>query len=140
MLNSVDDTTIFYCKDKVKGNKMEKNTKILWISRHILGKEQLADLKRIYGEDITVDNYNDTVKDISDIAPLVDAYDVFAAVLPLDLMAEMLLIAGGKPVIRSVCRRTLIKHAEDMEHEAEAVFKHVHWQQIKALRLETVDL
>ena len=70
----------------------------------------------------------------------VHSYDVFAVVLPLDLMAEMLLIAGGKPVIRSVCRRTLIKHAEDREHEAEAVFEHVHWQQIKALRLETVDL
>lgn len=56
---------------------MEKTTKILWLSRHQLTAEQLADLKRIYGE-ISIKSFDQTVSSWKDVVEVGKDCDVLA--------------------------------------------------------------
>ena len=76
--------------------------KVLWISRHCMTKEQIDDLKRITGEEIDIIPWKETLYSLIEIKPLIEEADLIAAVLPLDLLAELLKISDGKMVLLSL--------------------------------------
>ena len=55
--------------------------RILWISRHVMTKEQLEGLARLYGE-FEVEIYAGTVESMGQLKEQVENCDVVAAVLP----------------------------------------------------------
>lgn len=112
-------------------------TNILWISRHALSTEQLDDLRRIYGE-IAITQHADNVARVADLRGEIDAADVIAAVLPVNLLADLLRAAGGKPVIRARMRRTLVPATDGGEPTAVMAFEA--WEQVLRVEVETVDL
>lgn len=112
-------------------------TNILWISRHALSTEQLDDLRRIYGE-IAVTQHADNVARVANLHSEIAAADVIAAVLPINLLADLLRAAGDKPVIRARMRRTLVPATEG--GEPTAVMHHEAWEQVLRVEVETVDL
>jgi len=82
---------------------------VLWVSRHEMTPQQLADL---------------------------ETADAVAAVLPVDLLAELLDIAGQKPVllassVREVTGRTIL--LPDGRRENEVRFVHCGWRQLLCL-------
>lgn len=73
--------------------------KVLWISRHEMTQEQRSDLDRITGgAELLL--WKETVTDIAKLLPLLQQADAVAAVLPPELLAELLALAGDKPVLR----------------------------------------
>lgn len=113
---------------------------VLWISRHEMTEAQLADLERIMGEDVRLSPWRDTVRDVSVLAPAVEEADAVAAVLPLELMARLLRLTGGKPLLQAVSRRlpTGRTHLTPQgNREPEFAFVHDCWQQVLRLELET---
>ena len=82
----------------------------------------------------------DTVRDLSVLEPLIRQADIVAAVLPLELMAGLIKLTGEKPLIRSVAGRVPTGrtcHAPDGRAEREFAFRHLAWQQIEKLEIET---
>ncbi len=82
---------------------MENSKKVLWFSRHNMSTEQLTDLKRILGENITVEKLvvekltnvhvpfvNTNGNEFIPLKHLVNMYDEFAAVLPIGLQQQIL--------------------------------------------------
>lgn len=100
--------------------------KILWVSRHILTDEQLNDLKRIYGE-FELETLDETITNIDHI--LLHDADVYAVVLPIDLIAE-LKNKTNKEIIRPVSERVKISNEKNTNGETEYKFKHKAWQRI----------
>lgn len=111
---------------------------ILWISRHALSTEQLDDLCRIYGGEIAITPHADNVARVADLRDEIGAADVIAAVLPVNLLADLLRAAGDKPVIRARMRRTLEPSPDG--GEPTAVMHHEAWEQVLRVEVETVDL
>ena len=110
---------------------------ILWISRHPLTSDQIDDLRRIYGE-VAISQHGQQVARIADIKDEISAADVIAAVLPLNLLADLLRAAGDKPVIRARMRRTWAPAPDGSEPVA--MFEHEAWEQVLRVEVETVDL
>ncbi len=110
--------------------------KVLWVSRHEMTTAQKADLDRIMGGAVLVP-MQETVRDIDVLRPLVAEVDAVAAVLPPELLADLLAIADGKPVLRAVSGRQATGQTvtlQDGRHEPEFAFVHVCWEQV--LRVE----
>ncbi len=110
---------------------------VLWISRHEMAMAQLADLERVMGGPVRLLLWRDTVYTLAPLAPLLAECDAVAAVLPPELLRELLRMAGEKPVLRAVSGRrptdrTLV--LPDGRQEPEFAFVHQGWEQI--LRLE----
>ena len=79
--------------------------KVLCVSRHLLGEDQLADLHRIYG-DVVVVQFADTVESAKQLVEVGKDCDIFAVVLPPALLADLISPSiNQKPVIRSVMER-----------------------------------
>lgn len=113
--------------------------KILWVSRHQLNNEQLADLFRIYG-DVEIVNFQDTVKSAKQLVEVGEDCEVFAVVLPPALLADLINI-NQKPVIRSVMERvptgTMIANPVTGKEEMEMAMHFVAWEQVDELRIVT---
>ncbi|MCR5826273.1 MAG: hypothetical protein K6G54_06885 [Oscillospiraceae bacterium] len=110
--------------------------KVLWVSRHEMTAAQKADLDRVMGGAELVP-MRETVRDIAVLRPLLAGVDAVAAVLPPELLAELLSIADGKPVLRAVSGRDptgRILTLQDGRREPEFAFIHVCWEQV--LRIE----
>lgn len=76
-------------------------TKVLWISRHNMTPDQVADLERIYGT-IEVTQVTETVTDIrGQLGAAIEAADVVAVVLPIGMLPDVLRLAGNRPVIQA---------------------------------------
>ena len=110
---------------------------VLWISRHDMTAAQFSDLERVMGEPVRLLPWRDTVDTLSPLAPALAECDAVAAVLPPELLHELLRIAGKKPVLRASSGRkptgrTLI--LSDGRQEPEFAYVHQGWEQI--LRLE----
>lgn len=110
---------------------------VLWISRHEMTTAQLADLERVMGGPVRLLSWRDTVYTLTPLAPMLSACDAVAAVLPPELLRDLLHMAGRKPVLRAVSERrptgrTVI--LPDGRQEPEFAFVHQGWEQI--LRLE----
>ena len=113
---------------------------VLWISRHEMTEAQLADLERIMGEDVRLCPWRDTVRDVSALAPAMAEADAVAAVLPLELMARLLRLTGGKPLLQAVSRRLptgKLRATPEGGSEPEFAFVHDCWQQVLRLEIET---
>ena len=114
--------------------------RVLWISRHEMTPEQRADLERALGDSVALSVWADTVEDLSALRPALDAADAVAAVLPVNLLAELLDLAGEKMVLRSVSRRVdegRFRTLPDGRTEREFSYVHLYWEQVLRLRLET---
>ena len=103
-------------------------------------EEQKADLLRIYGE-IELVQHDDTVSDISAIISF--AADVYAVVLPIDLIAELKKNTSAEviqPVSgREKTDRSMINNATG-KAETEYIYKHLYWQRINKCEIETERL
>ena len=113
--------------------------KILWISRHSMSTGQLADLGRVMGGTVSLIPWQKTLEDPKELLPELEACDAVAAVLPPELLAKLLKLAQGKPVLRSVSQRlptgrTVLSPAGLPEPEFS--FVHLGWEQV--LRVEIV--
>lgn len=106
--------------------------KVLWISRHEMTQEQRSDLDRITGgAELLL--WKETVTDIAKLLPLLQQADAVAAVLPPELLAELLALAGDKPVLRAVSERKAtgrFRTLPDGRREQEFVYVHGIWEQL----------
>lgn len=107
--------------------------RVLWISRHLLDERQLAGLKRFCGGTVDLRCWKDNVEDPAALADAVADADVIAAVLPIHLLAGLMELAGDRPVLVPVARRTLIPSADG---EPVVRFAHGGWQRIRRLEME----
>ena len=114
--------------------------KVLWISRHTMTEEQLADLERAIGGRAELTPWKETVRDVGALAEGIAAADVIAAVLPPELMQELLAAAGGKPVLRAVSGRRATGRVlclADGRREEEFAFVHLYWEEILSIEIKT---
>ena len=116
---------------------------VLWISRHAMTEPQLRDLARVLGvlgDAVQVLPYTQTVKQADVLRPLIEQADAIAAVLPVELLAELVTLADERPVLQSVAGRRFTGrtlHLADGQTEPEIAFEHLYWQQIVKLKLQT---
>lgn len=113
---------------------------ILWISRHDMTREQTADMERIVGGPFRLLRWTDTVRDVSELEPLVRQADIVAAVLPLEMMSRLADMTAGAPLLQSVAERTptgRIYTTSDGRNEREFAFRHRAWQQIEKIEVKT---
>ena len=113
--------------------------KVLWISRHEMTQEQRSDLDRITGgAELLL--WKETVTDIAKLLPLLQQADAVAAVLPPELLAELLALAGDKPVLRAVSERRAtgcIRTLPDGRREQEFAYVHAGWEQLLRMDVRT---
>ena len=116
---------------------------VLWISRHNMTPDQLDDLVRIMNGPVCLRPWRDTVTDVAALAPAVREADAVAAVLPPELLANLLRLAEGKPVFTAVSER--VPTGQTVEGpsgypEPEFAFVHRCWRQLLRLEIETRTL
>lgn len=122
-------------------NDREKT--VFWISRHTMTPEQLADLERIMGGPVRLLVWADTVGSMEDLRPQLEQADAVAAVLPLEKLAQLLEMAGDKPVLQAISRRVPTGRTiqlPDGRTEQEFAFVHEGWQQLLEVRVRTKRL
>jgi len=113
---------------------------VLWVSRHEMTPDQRADLERIMGGPVELICWRDTVREASELVPALKQADAAAVVLPLELLAELLPLAGEKPVLQAVSGRVPTGRTvstPDGRQEPEFAFVHRGWRQVVRLELET---
>ena len=114
--------------------------RVLWVSRHQMTGEQFADLERIMGGPVELIPWRDTVRDVTELVPALAQADAAAVVLPLELLGQLLPLAGEKPVLQAVSARQATGRtvtAPDGQQEPEFAFVHQGWRQVLRLELET---
>lgn len=104
--------------------------KIMWFSRHMMTGEQISDLRRIYGEEIEINQVNRTVNRANEVRQEIESSDIIAVVAPLPLQKEFLELAGEKPVI--FCKNERIVDPAD---NSKVTFSHGGW-----FRIERIDV
>ena len=117
--------------------------RVLWISRHQMTPAQRADLERVLGDAVELRPWKDTVSDLKALAPAVEAADVVAAVLPVELLCGLMQLSGGRPVLQAQSDRVPTGRTltlPDGRQEPEFAFVHRGWRQILQLKLKTRDL
>ena len=117
--------------------------RVLWVSRHRMTPEQRADLERVMGGPVELACWRDTVRDVRQLSPALDQADAAAVVLPLELLGQLLPLAGSKPVLQAVSARRATGRtvtAPDGQEEPEFAFVHQGWRQVLRLDLETKPL
>ena len=118
---------------------------ILWISRHTMTQEQENDLKRIYGEDIKIKQYDNTVNSVNEIVTIGEDCDIFAVVLPPTIIMDLVNPRNNtKPVIRSCMSRietgnmTVNRATGIEEKEYRMIFEA--WEQVNKFIVDTTRL
>ena len=113
--------------------------KVLWISRHEMTPEQRSDLDRITGgAELLL--WKETVTDIAKLLPLLQQADAVAAVLPPELLAELLALAVDKPVLCAVSERKATGRFHtlpDGRREQEFAYVHGGWEQLLRMDVRT---
>lgn len=104
-------------------------TNVLWFSRHEMTAEQLEALKSVCGE-VCINQINRTIKSAYELADEIAAADVVAIVAPINLQAQFLRLAGDKPVIYAVNRRTF-------DENGKVAFNFERWEQIDKIEVVT---
>ncbi len=98
--------------------------------------DQLSDLRNCLGETFEIVQWRNTVSDLHDLEPLVSTCDIIAAVLPPALLAQLVKMAGDKPVIQSVSGRRptgQLRTLPNGSQEEEFEFVHLRWEVIEVL-------
>lgn len=117
--------------------------KILWISRHYMTREQFSDLERVVGERIELICLDKTLNNMDDLKPYIKQAEVIAAVLPIELYAELLPLAGEKPVLKAISARIPLGSSSILQNgmeEKQYEFSHVCWEQILKCEIITERL
>lgn len=114
---------------------------VLWFSRHNMTDDQLADLKRIFGEHITVHHVTANAASFKDVLEAGKDDDVLAVVLPPALLADITNPRNNtKPVIRAIANRVAtgkqVVNPATGKLEDEFKFVHAGWEKI--LKIEVV--
>ena len=112
---------------------------VLWISRHTMTPDQLAELERGLGGPAELIPWRETVEDPAQLLPSIRRADAVAAVLPLEVMARLLPLVGERPLLVARSGRIptgRILTLPDGRQEAEFAFVHRGWQRL--LRAEVV--
>ena len=114
--------------------------KVLWLSRHTMTEEQMADLTRIYGE-IKVKTFDKTVSGWKDVVEAGADCDILAVVLPPAILADLTNPRNNaKPVIRAKANRVptgkIIINPATGKEEAEYRFEHAGWERV--IKVEVV--
>lgn len=121
-------------------NATANTTKVLWFSRHNMTEDQLADLRRIFGE-VQINHVTTNAATVDDILEAGKKDDVLAVVLPPALLAQLTNPRiNQKPVIRAIANRQptgkkIINPATGKE-EDEFMFVHDGWE--KVIKVEVV--
>lgn len=113
---------------------------VLWVSRHEMTEPQREDLERVMGDTVRLLTYPETVRAVEVLVPLLERADAVAAVLPVELLAALVSLAGKRPVLQAVSGRRFTGRTvtlPDGRTEPETAFEHLYWQQIVKLELET---
>lgn len=118
---------------------------ILWLSRHTMTDVQLSDLKRIYGDDIAIKQYDKTVSSYKDVLEAGAGCDILAVVLPPSILADLVNPRNNtKPVIRAVANRVetgnMITNPANGSQEKEFKFEHDHWEKVIKIVVEVEKL
>lgn len=117
--------------------------KALWISRHTMTPDQLSDLERVLNDSVEVAQFTETVKNTNDLKPFVDDADVICAVLPIDKLAELMDICGGKPVLQAKSKRVPTGKevvSPNGTKEKEFAFVHDGWRRMLEVKIRYEDL
>jgi hypothetical protein len=91
------------------------------------------------GGEVQLLPWRDTVADVGVLQPILLRSDAAAVVLPPELLAKLLPLAKGKPVLQAVSGRQPTGHTitlPDGRQEPEFAFVHRCWQQV--LRMDVV--
>ena len=112
---------------------MQRKKHVLWISRHPLDAAQREELEALCGGSICLCWWRENVEQIRALRDAVAGADVIAAVLPMHLMAELMPLAGDRPVLISRARRELVDGGGE---EAAVRFTHGGWQRVRRLEVE----
>ena len=119
---------------------MVQTKKVLWISRRPLSQELRVDLERALCAPVQVVPWTGTVEDMEDLRPALDQADAVAAVLPMEKLAQLLRMAGPKPVLQARGERVPTgrwRTAPGGGKEPEFAFVHRGWQQILDIQVKT---
>lgn len=114
--------------------------RVLWVSRHEMTRDQRADLERALGGPVELIPWRDTVADAAQLLPALEGTDAAAVVLPVELLAQLLPLAGERPVLTAASGREAtgrVHTLPDGRREPEFAFVHRGWRQILRLELET---
>lgn len=122
------------------GKKLAGQTRILWLSRHDLTPDQMEGLKKIYGQDLTVDHWKDHIDTIDDILPSIEKADAVAAVLPMELLADLVKVCrtSGKDVLVAKAKWAPVPNPDG--GEPKFAFIHDGWQRVGRLELELAPM
>ena len=113
--------------------------KLLWVSRHYMTDEQLASLRKHFG-DIEIVQFEKTVNNIEEI--ISDDIDVYAVVFPTNMLSELYSrIKGQARIITPTAERTFtgnyIENPSTGRREKEYAFRHKYWLEYKKIEIET---
>lgn len=114
---------------------------VLWFSRHNMTTEQIDDLKRIFGSDITINHVSANAASWRDVVEAGANDDVLAVVLPPALLADLTNPRNNqKPVIRAIANRVptgkQVVNPATGKLEDEFKFVHAGWERV--LKIEVV--
>ena len=80
--------------------------RILWFSRHNMTNDQMADLQRIFGDDLIVHHVTANASSFRDVLEAGRDDDILAVVLPPAMLADLTNPRNNqKPVIRAIANR-----------------------------------
>ncbi len=113
--------------------------KLLWVSRHYMTEEQLASIKKHFGN-IEIVQFEKTVKNIEEI--ISDDIDVYAVVFPTDKLSELYSKVKGKariitPVAERIFTGNYITNPSTSFKEKEYAFRHKYWLEYKKIEIKT---
>lgn len=124
--------------------------KVLWLSRHDMTSEQLAALGDVEVTKFNVGNlpnvhvpfsgYVDNSEELTELPPfkvLLQDFDVLAVVLPINLEAQVLGVAGDRPMIKAINNRSVVKATDGGEDRV--VFTFDSWKRVKSIEVVMVD-
>ena len=106
--------------------------KVFWFSRHAMTPEQLAALGNV-----TIKQCNRTITNAFEVAEEAADCDILAIVAPINIQAQFLKIANGRPVIMAVSDRVLIPDPDGGESKVQFVFRK--WEQLDKIEVVKHD-
>ena len=114
---------------------------VLWFSRHNMTEDQIDDLKRIFGSDVTIHHVSANAASFKDVLEAGKDDDVLAVVLPPALLADLTNPRNNtKPVIRAIANRVptgkQVINPATGKLEDEFKFEHAGWERV--LKIEVV--
>lgn len=118
---------------------------ILWFSRHNMTDDQINDLKRIFGSDITINHVSANAVSWRDVVEAGANDDVLAVVLPPALLADLTNPRNNqKPVIRAIANRVAtgnqVINPATGKLEDEFKFVHAGWEKVVKIEVVTERL